>query len=100
MLRKTRCLGGGRRGRRSDQRSVQARFAALPSILVDDAALGCLIDGRDHCLHVLRLPFCSSVRNAFLHLAQASQDTSIAERAHSCLTSAFGGGFCVSHWET
>ena len=59
--------------------------------------LGCLIDGRDHCLHVLRFRFRSSSRKTFLHLAQASKDASIAERAHRRLTSALGGGFCVGH---
>jgi hypothetical protein len=82
------------------KRFAQARFAALRSILVNDAAFGCLIDGRDHCLHVLHCRFRGCARNAFLYLAQASKDTSIAERAHCCLTSALGGRFCVSHWET
>jgi hypothetical protein len=81
------------------QRSVQACLAAIRSILVNNPALGCLVDGRDHCLHILCLRFCSSGRNAFLHFAQARKNTSIAERAHGCLTSAFGSRFCVGHWK-
>lgn len=93
-------LRGGSRGRWSDQGFVQARFPAVGRILMDNAPLGCLIDGGDHCLHVLRLRFRPWARNAFLHLAQASKDASIAERAHRRLAGALGGGFCISHWET
>lgn len=93
------CLGGSRGGRGPGNRFVQARLTAIRGVLVNDSALGCLVDGRNHGLYVLRFRFRIGARNAFLHLAQASKDTSIAERTHCCLTSAFGGGFCVSHWE-
>src|ERR1700681_439605 len=91
----------GSLARRLDgKRFVQAHFTALRSILVNDAALGRLIDGGNHGLHVVRRRFRPTARNAFLHLAQPSKDTSVAKRTHCRLTSAFGGGFCVSHWKT
>ena len=98
-LRETRRLCGRRNGR-PDQRFVQAGLSAIGGIPVDDAALGCFIDGRDHCPHIFRFRFGAGTGDAFLHLAQARQDTSIAQGAHSCLTSAFGGGFCIGHWKT
>ena len=80
-------------------RFVQAGFTAIRSILMNDAPFGCLIDSGDHRLHILRLRFRVRNRKAFLHFAQASQDTSITEGTHGRLTSALGGGFCVSHLE-
>lgn|GEM_PF-5879750 len=98
-MRETRCLGSRGSGR-PDKRFVQAGLSAFGGIPVDDAALGCLINGRDHCPHIFRFRFRTGARDAFLHFAQARQDASVAQGAHSCLTSAFGGGFCIGHWKT
>jgi hypothetical protein len=66
---------------------------------MDNAALGSLIDRRDHRLDILGFRLGGGAGKAFLHFAQAGQDAAVAERADASLAGAFGSGFRVSHWK-
>ena len=75
----------------------QARFATTGGVLVDDAALGCLINGRNQLANARHVGCSSAARHCFVHLAQTCEHAAVAERTARRLTGAFGGGFRVGH---
>ncbi len=75
---------------------IEARFATVRGIPMDDAALGRPIDGRDERANIFggRLGRRAS---ALLQFAQPASHTAIVERARDALSCAFGRRSCVSH---
>jgi hypothetical protein len=82
-------LGSGR----ADAR--QPGLAANRGVLMNNAALGRFVDGRDECGDVV----CLSVRvsGTLAQGANSTQDLTIAQSAALRLARTFGGGFGISH---
>ena len=81
---------------RSREHFVQARFASLRGVPMDDAAFGRLIDRGNKSTHVVRIGLGRAPR-ALLHAAQARDRAAIAKCSAHILAGAFGGGFGVGH---
>ena len=85
--------------RRGGARFVQARFAAVGSVAMDNAALGRFIDGRDEGAFGFLIFRAGVARERFVHLPQTREDAAITEGAQNGLASAFAGGFGIGHEE-
>ena len=82
-------------GSRSFRRAVQASFAAIGDVSMNDPALGRFIERRDESARVFG--FAAVGRVAFLKGTEMTDDSAIAQSAARGLAGAFGGGFGVSH---
>jgi hypothetical protein len=81
---------------RAGEQFVQARFAPLRGVAMNDAALGRFIDRRNESAHFVGIEFGRGTR-PLLHAAETRDDAAIAERLARGLAGTFRRGFCVSH---
>lgn len=81
---------------RSREHFVQARFASLRGVPMDNAAFGGLIDRGNKSTHVVRIGL-GRATCALLHAAQARDRAAIAKCSAHILASAFSRGFGVGH---
>jgi hypothetical protein len=81
---------------RTRKHFVQARFASLRGVPMDNAAFGRLIDRGNKSTHVVRIGLDRTTR-ALLHAAQTRDRAAIAKCSAHILAGAFGSGFGVGH---
>src|SRR6202171_1198424 len=84
--------------RAAEKRATQTRFAPNGRVAVNDAALGCFIDGGDQRANLIHIRFFRRA-HLLMHRAHARNRAAVAERTLQCLARAFGGGFRVGHFD-